>query len=116
MPFSQLLQTIDIVQPKTLKANNTLVLATVKYIHIRRDVLNERGTVDTAKLMPVSRLGGIAYARTGDGFQMAVPKWEDLEDDIMEKFGEDVMFGTRKPKINGELTASKDEKGLNTSA
>lgn len=79
-------------------------------------MLNERGTVDTAKLMPVSRLGGIAYARMGDGFQMTVPKWEDLEDDIMENFGEDVMSGTRKFKNNNGEFAAHDEKGVNTSA
>ncbi|KAI6151499.1 hypothetical protein BKA82DRAFT_4099914 [Pisolithus tinctorius] len=54
----------------------TLILARVKYIHVRKDVLNERGVVDITKYKPIARLGDISYARIGDAFRLPRPVWE----------------------------------------
>lgn len=44
---------------------------------VREDVINEQGTlIDPAKLKPVSRLGGVSYARTTEGFELLRPDWE----------------------------------------
>ncbi|KAF7291983.1 Flavin-Reduct domain-containing protein [Mycena indigotica] len=64
-----------------------LILGTVKYIHIRNAVLNDRGLVDPVKLRPVSRLGEIAYATIGDVFRIPRPVWKDEKDELENKFG-----------------------------
>ena len=47
-----------------------LVLAQVKYIHVR-DVLAERGTIDLTKFKSVARMpGDTSYARVGDAFRL----------------------------------------------
>ncbi|KAH7930370.1 hypothetical protein BV22DRAFT_1028605 [Leucogyrophana mollusca] len=80
----ELFQSIDIVHPDTGEQSSTLVLAHVKYIHIRNDVLNERGLVDIAKFKPVSRLGDISYARVGDAFRIPRPSWQQEKDKFAE--------------------------------
>ncbi|KAG1839947.1 hypothetical protein C8R48DRAFT_621338, partial [Suillus tomentosus] len=40
-----------------------LILAHVKYIHVRKDVLTEKGVIDLTKFKPVMHLGDISYAR-----------------------------------------------------
>ncbi|KAJ7074963.1 hypothetical protein B0H15DRAFT_868347 [Mycena belliarum] len=57
-----------------------LVLGSVKYIHVRKAVLNERGVVDPAKLKPVGRMGDITYVKIGDGFRIPRPSWAQAED------------------------------------
>lgn len=95
--FSQLFQAIDIVEPNSLKATGTLVLGLVKYIHIRKDVLDPvRGVVDPGKLKAVLRLGGITYAKLGDGYQIPRPVWANTVDFIRETLGDDVVSGERK--------------------
>ncbi|TBU39424.1 hypothetical protein BD309DRAFT_969731 [Dichomitus squalens] len=71
----ELFQAVDITHPDTGKQTGTLILGLVKYIHLRNDVLNERGTVDFAKLKPIGRLGDISYARVGDAFRLPRPEW-----------------------------------------
>lgn len=56
----------------------TLILGHVKMIHVRRSVLNDKGTVDAAKLRPVARLGGLMYGRLGDSFELARVSWKKL--------------------------------------
>ncbi|KIJ59417.1 hypothetical protein HYDPIDRAFT_140660 [Hydnomerulius pinastri MD-312] len=80
----ELYQAIDIVHPDTGERTNTLVLAHVKYIHIRNDVLNERGLVDLTKFKPVARMGDITYARVGDVFRLPRPTWAAEESKVME--------------------------------
>lgn len=72
---SQLLQAIDIIHPETQVATTTMILGNVKYIHVRKDVLNERGNVDPAKLKPMGRMGDITYARSTEGFRLERPSW-----------------------------------------
>lgn len=80
----QFLQDIDIIHPTTGRANSTLILGTVKYIHVRNDVLNEKGLVDPAKFKPVARLGDITYASLGDGFRLSRPSWDTEGEKIEE--------------------------------
>lgn len=49
-------------------------------IHVREDLLNEeQNVVDTGKLKPVARLGGITYGRVIEGFELSRPLYSDLE-------------------------------------
>ncbi|EGO04207.1 hypothetical protein SERLA73DRAFT_82279 [Serpula lacrymans var. lacrymans S7.3] len=78
----ELHQAIDITQPTTGAITTTLILARVKYIHVRKDMLNERGNVDATKFKAVGRLGDISYARVGDAFRLPRPIWTQEEDKI----------------------------------
>ena len=73
----QLFQAQDIIHPTSGKHTCTLVLGLVKHIHVRKDVLNERGVVDITKLKPISRNGDISYARVGDSFRIPRPAWNE---------------------------------------
>ncbi|KAK2463827.1 hypothetical protein APHAL10511_004132 [Amanita phalloides] len=90
----ELLQAIDILDPETKVAKCTMILGTVKYIHIRNDVLDERGYADPAKLKPVSRLGNITYAVIKDALQLPRPTWEKDGEEIMK-----VLGGTSKTSL-----------------
>ncbi|KAH0839453.1 hypothetical protein J3R83DRAFT_243 [Lanmaoa asiatica] len=79
-----LYQTTPIVDPSSGAHTTTLVLAHVKYIHVRKDVLTERGTVDVTKFRPVSRLGDNSYARVGDAFKLPRPSWAADEAEVQE--------------------------------
>jgi len=53
---------------------------------VREDVVNEQGNmIDPAKLKPVSRLGGISYGRTTEGFELPRPDWEKDTKPELEK-------------------------------
>ena len=80
----ELFQAIDIVHPDTKETTTTLVLGHVKYIHVRNDVLNERGLVDITKFKPVARLGDISYSRLGDVFRIPRPVWETEKDKLQD--------------------------------
>ncbi|KAI0827582.1 hypothetical protein BC628DRAFT_1367476 [Trametes gibbosa] len=80
----ELFQAVDIIHPTSGEHTATLVLGLVKLIHVRHDILNERGVVDFTKLRPVGRLGDISYARVGDAFRLSRAAWK-LEG---EKIGE----------------------------
>lgn len=57
----------------------TLVLGLVRAVHVRAAVLAPGGeSVDPARLRPVARLGGVAYARLGDVFDIPRPAWEEV--------------------------------------
>lgn len=77
-----LYQTIPIVEPTSQGCTTTLFLAHVKYIHVRKDMLTEHGTVDITKFKPVSRLGDNSYARVGDAYKLMRPSWAADEDEI----------------------------------
>ncbi|OAX37564.1 hypothetical protein K503DRAFT_226770 [Rhizopogon vinicolor AM-OR11-026] len=80
----ELYKTIDITHPVTGEHSSTLILAHVKYIHIRNDMLAERGGVDITKLKPVARMGDISYARVGDAFRLSRPTWAQEETTIQD--------------------------------
>jgi len=66
--------------------STTLILGRITHIHVRNDVLNERGLVDPAKLRPIARLGDITFARLGDLYRIPRPVWEK-EREAVEKLG-----------------------------
>lgn len=80
----ELFQAIDIVHPTSGVCTTTLVLAHVKYIHVRNDVLNERGTVDLTKFKPIARMGDISYARVGDAFRLPRAVWATEESKVRD--------------------------------
>lgn len=65
----------------------TVVLGRVKLFHARSDLIDgESLIVDTNKLMPVSRLGGITYARTTQAFELPRPVFDkEKERDEVKK-------------------------------
>jgi len=44
--------------------------------HIRKEIINKDGSINTAALKPVSRLGGNSYGRTVQAFDLLRPVWE----------------------------------------
>ncbi|THH13337.1 hypothetical protein EW146_g6863 [Bondarzewia mesenterica] len=80
----ELFEAIDVVHPATGQTATTLILGLVKYVHVRKDVLTENGTVDPARLKPVSRLGDTTYSRLGDGFRLARPSWSQEGEKLQE--------------------------------
>ena len=82
MSSQQLYNTIDITHPVTGEHTSTLILAHVKHIHVRKDMLTERGGVDPTKFKPVARMGDISYARVGDAFRLDRPGWAQAETTI----------------------------------
>ncbi|KAF9003301.1 hypothetical protein BDQ17DRAFT_1425270 [Cyathus striatus] len=78
----ELLQAIP-VPPNVPRPSTTLILGAVKYVHVRNDVLHsEKGVVDPARMKPVSRMGGVTYARSLQGFDLSRSRWEDIKDDV----------------------------------
>ncbi|KAJ7096043.1 hypothetical protein C8R44DRAFT_813066 [Mycena epipterygia] len=77
----ELLQNVEIKNAAGAVTSN-LILGTIKYIHVRKAVLNERGVVDPAKLKPIGRMGDTTYVTIGDGFRMPRPSWAKAEEEI----------------------------------
>jgi len=64
---------------------------------VREDAINDaRNTIDPAILKPMSRLGGITYARTTEGTELPRPDW----DEGVEKNEQAKKFV--KPKADGQ--------------
>jgi len=72
----------DIIHPVTGVITTTLIIAHVRLIHIRKDVLNERGNVDLEKFRPIARMGDITYATLGGAFRIPRPVWDQDSEDI----------------------------------
>ncbi|KAJ7698546.1 hypothetical protein B0H17DRAFT_1158278 [Mycena rosella] len=62
----------------------SLILGSIKYIHVRKAVLNERGVIDPAKLKPVGRMGDNTYVKIGDGFRILRPSCAENEEEIQK--------------------------------
>ncbi|KAL1716608.1 hypothetical protein EV715DRAFT_205018 [Schizophyllum commune] len=75
----EFLHQYEVHDPRTGKLFYTHVLGEVKYIHVRRSVLNEKGAVDVQKYKPVARMGDISYGTIGDVYRMPAPSWEEVE-------------------------------------
>ncbi|KAG0695829.1 hypothetical protein DFH29DRAFT_837475 [Suillus ampliporus] len=80
----ELYKSVDITHPVTGEHTSTLILAHVKYIHVRKDVLTDRGHINLTKYKPVARLGDISYARVGDAWRLARPPWAEEEATIQD--------------------------------
>lgn len=64
-----------------------MILGEVKRFHVRQDLIDpETLIIDTDKLQPVSRLGGISYGRTTSVYEVPRPIWKDeKEKDAVKK-------------------------------
>ncbi|KAG5644391.1 hypothetical protein DXG03_008619 [Asterophora parasitica] len=80
----ELLETVDVRDPVSSKVTTTLVLGSVKYIHVRNDVLDARGSVDPGKLRTVAKLGGILFAKVNEGYNIPRYSWAEHGKQIQE--------------------------------
>ncbi|CAA7261137.1 unnamed protein product [Cyclocybe aegerita] len=87
----EFLEAIDITLPSTGEVTATLILGSIKYIHMRNDVVDPaRGVVDVGRLRPVARLGGLRYARVTEGYDISRERWAESKEKIREALeGED---------------------------
>ncbi len=53
------------------KGQGELILAEVVQFHLHKDILDNQGRVDIAKLNPLARLSGLTYARVSDFFDVS---------------------------------------------
>lgn len=68
-------------ESRVTKGKKTAVLAIVEGINfwVREDAINEeRNMIDSTVLRPISRLGGITYSRTVEGYELPRLKFEDV--------------------------------------
>ncbi|KAF8906802.1 hypothetical protein CPB84DRAFT_1813712 [Gymnopilus junonius] len=86
----ELYQAVEIRDPKTDIITSTLVLGLVKFIHIRNDVIDERGVADPGKLKPIARMGGLTYAKVSEGFTLPRRPWKDISEELKEKLKDEV--------------------------
>lgn len=86
-------------ESRTQPGKKTGVLAVIEGVHfwVREDAINEEhNLIDPAILRPISRLGGITYSRTTEGFELARPI---LQKERKEgKIGEDLL----QHKVDGQ--------------
>ena len=69
-------QLTQIVELGTEPGGGSVVLGRVVHVHADDDVLFDGDKVDLAKLQPIGRLGGLAYCRVTDVFEMRRPPSE----------------------------------------
>ena len=50
-----------------------LILGQILLLHVRHDILDDRGKIDPAALDAIGRMGGLEYTRTRDRFRMSNP-------------------------------------------
>ncbi|ESK92345.1 flavoprotein oxygenase [Moniliophthora roreri MCA 2997] len=54
-----------------------LILGTIKYVHVRKDMLNpDKDVVDPDKLKPIARMGDISYTRVTEAFRLPRFDWQ----------------------------------------
>jgi hypothetical protein len=75
---------VDLIPDDTPGVPSThLVLGTIKYIHVRKDMLNPtRNVVDPDKLKPIARMGDISYTRIRDAFRLPRFSWAKEEEGL----------------------------------
>ncbi|KAH8119689.1 hypothetical protein DFH11DRAFT_1566417 [Phellopilus nigrolimitatus] len=82
----ELFHFIDIVRPGSAPdtaPSQTLVLGLIRRAHVRHAVLASDGVrVDPSLLRAVARLGGITYARVGEGVDLARPSWLETKTEV----------------------------------
>ncbi|KXT17271.1 hypothetical protein AC579_541 [Pseudocercospora musae] len=85
-------------ESRATKGKKTGVLAMIEGVRFwaREDAINEdKNLLDPNVLRPMSRLGGITYARTLEGIEIPRPDWEELRKDAEPA-------GLAKPKADGQ--------------
>ncbi|KAI5857269.1 hypothetical protein BZA05DRAFT_331810 [Tricharina praecox] len=74
------------VSRTTGKKTGTMVIVEGVWFHVREDALLENGALDVGVLRPVSRLGGVAYGRTTEAYDLPRPRWtEEREKEEVKK-------------------------------
>ena len=59
-----------------------MVLGLIKKVHVRESILVDDGTsIDPSKLRPIARLGGRAYGRLLEGFNLPSVVWKSIRED-----------------------------------
>lgn len=85
--------------PRDGRKTGSLVILEGVRLHVAEDALRD-GVVDPAVLRPVSRLGGITYGRTTEGFELLRPRWAE------EREKEEV----KRALLNGEEKEEEEVK------
>ncbi|GAA6011860.1 hypothetical protein JCM11491_000774 [Sporobolomyces phaffii] len=86
----ELLHSYDIVNDNQ-ERTGTVVLGRVRYFHVNDKIIDQESfLVDTKELKPVSRLGGISYARTTEAYELPRPVWKNEKErdevkDVLKK-------------------------------
>lgn len=65
----------------------TLVIGTVRLMHVRDDLVNERNHIDIAALSPVGRLAGSDYAYVRQTFSMPRPSYDHEKGEVKRPSG-----------------------------
>lgn len=65
------------IYDETNALTGTCVVGRVRKFHVRKDLFGPTNAIDTGKMLPISRLGGIGYGRTTDAFESLRPSWSD---------------------------------------
>ncbi|KAK7682827.1 hypothetical protein QCA50_014211 [Cerrena zonata] len=73
----ELFQDIHIKHPDTGASTQAFILGLVKAIHVRNDMLTERGTLDPDKFQPVGKLREILYGTLGKVYRIVRPAWSE---------------------------------------
>ncbi|SGY34456.1 BQ5605_C002g01634 [Microbotryum silenes-dioicae] len=70
---------------------STIIIGRIKRFHVRDDLIDDSLLVDTERLLPVSRLGGITYGRTREVYETPRPVWEKEKerDEVKKILGSD---------------------------
>lgn len=72
----------DISALNSSDITTTVVLGLIKKVHVRESILDDDGTsIDPSKLRPIARLGGRAYGRLLEGFNLASVVWKSVRED-----------------------------------
>ncbi|SJK97592.1 uncharacterized protein ARMOST_00845 [Armillaria ostoyae] len=70
----------DITPVGATEPTVTVVLGLIRHAHAMESVLDSDGDrVDPDKLQVVARMGGDTYSKVVEGFDVARPKWKDLQ-------------------------------------
>lgn len=86
-------------ESRTQPGKKTGVLAVIEGVHfwVREDAINqEQNLIDPAILRPISRLGGITYARVTEGFEIVRPVLQ--KEQQQGKLGDDLLV----PKVEAQ--------------
>ncbi|KAK4050500.1 hypothetical protein OIO90_005083 [Microbotryomycetes sp. JL221] len=77
---------------------HTVVLGRIVRFHVREDIIDDETLlIDTSKLRPVSRLGGITYARVTSTFETPRPVYSKVKDE--DDFKKAMSDGQAKAKV-----------------
>ena len=92
----KLMDTKEFESPASGKKTGVLAIIEGVRFHVREDALNEdRNLIDPNILRPMSRLGGITYARTLDAIEIPRP-------DFQEQMKSEGTKELAKPKADGQ--------------